>query len=393
MGLYLIFCYVFVKLQRRRAKKYPVVINENYKPFISILIPCHNEENVIEDTVKNILRVDWEDYEIILIDDRSEDSTPEILKRLTEEYEKVNCLIRDKSAFPGKSAVLNDAMKLAKGEAILVFDADAKIDPDFIKKMVPKLEAPDVGAVQSRKMIINAEQNFLTRCQYEEYALDTHMQVSRDAVRGAVELRGNGELIKRRALEDIGFWNNETITDDLDMSTRMHIRGWDIRYCLEAVVYEEGVLTYGALIKQRRRWVEGSIRRYLEYMWDILLSKDMSFRVTADLIIYITEFLLPFWVVSEIFIQAFRYVKGADNTILSSMIIIGCMAVLFAGMLFYSLRKYTNYSFWEKIRSIFATTAYLIIFWTPVVLMMILKIIFTEKTMDWGKTEHGVIAQ
>ena len=388
---YMLFCYIFVRSQRRREKKNPTVLNENFRPFISILIPCHNEEDVIENTVLNILKVDYQNYELILIDDRSDDKTPEIIKGLSKNNEKVNYLIREKGAFPGKSAVLNDALKLAQGEAILVFDADAKIDPDFILKMLPKFEPNDVGAVQSRKVIINANQNFFTKCQYEEYVIDTHMQVSRDAVRGAVELRGNGELIKRRALEDIGFWNNETITDDLDMSTRMHTKGWDIRFCPDAIVYEEGVLTYPSLIKQRRRWVEGSIRRYLEYMGDIFFSKDMSLRVSIDLISYVTMFLLPFWVVSELIFQTFRYVKGANNTILSSVIIFLCMLILFGSMLFYSLRKYSNYTFPQKCISFFSTATYMIFFWTPIVFFIILKIIFTKKTMDWGKTIHGVI--
>ena len=123
--------------------------------------------------------------------------------------------------------------------------------------------------------------------------MDTHLQIGRYAVKGAVELRGNGELIKKQALIDIGGWNNETITDDLDMSTRLHIKGWDIRFVQDACVYEEGVVTFPALIRQRRRWTEGSIRRYLEYIWDVLFTRDMSLRVGFDLIAYISEFLLP----------------------------------------------------------------------------------------------------
>ena len=225
MSLYMVYMYIAVKHQRRKLRKNPLPLESAYKPFISIMIPCHNENEVIEDTVKNILEVDYTDYEIILIDDRSTDSTPEIIKKLEEKYEKVKILLRKEGDFPGKSAVLNDAMKIAKGEAILVFDADAKIKPDFIKKVLVKLEPKDVGAVQARKNIINARQNFLTACQYNEYVMDTHLQIGRDAVRGAVELRGNGEIIKKEALLDINGWNNETITDDLDMSTRLHIKG------------------------------------------------------------------------------------------------------------------------------------------------------------------------
>lgn len=293
MALYMVYMYIAVKHQKRKLRKNPVVYNENLAPFISILIPCHNEAVVIKETVENILNVDYENYEIIVIDDRSTDDTKDAVLELEKKYDKVKALIRDKSAYPGKSAVLNDAVKIAKGEAYLVFDADAKIKPDFIKLLLTKYEGDDVGAIQARKVIINANQNFLTACQYNEYVMDTHLQVGRDAVKGAVELRGNGELIKKNALVDIGGWNNETITDDLDMSTRLHIKGWDIRFVQDAIVYEEGVVTFSALVRQRRRWVEGSIRRYLEYIWDVLFTKDMSLRVGFDLIAYINEFLLP----------------------------------------------------------------------------------------------------
>ena len=390
MSLYMFYMYVAIKHQKRKLRKNPPPSDTHYRPFISIMVPCHNEEDVIEDTVKNIMLSEYSDFELILIDDRSSDKTPQIIKKLEAENEKIKVLLRGENDFPGKSAVLNDAMKIAKGEAILVFDADAKIKPDFIKKLIVKLEPKDVGAVQARKNIINAKQNFLTACQYNEYVMDTHLQVGRDAVRGAVELRGNGEIIKREALEDINGWNNLTITDDLDMSTRLHIKGWDIRFCPDAIVYEEGVVTFPALIRQRRRWVEGSIRRYLEYAKDVLCTKDMNLRVGFDLIAYISEFLLPFWLVAEILIQAFRFVKGYSNDILSSLILVVCTSVFFASGLIYSLRKCSHYGCFRAIYEALITAIYVVTIWFPIVLFIILKIVFTKKTMDWGKTQHGV---
>ena len=227
---YILYMQLALKHQKRKLKKYPEELNYNYKPFVSIMIPAHNEQDVIAKTVENVLKMTYEKYEVIVIDDRSEDNTAQVLKELEEKHENVKALIRPKDAFPGKSAVLNDAMEIAKGEAILVFDADARMNPDFLTELVPHLEKDNVGAVQARKVIINRDENFLTRCQDNEYALDTHFQVGRDAVKGAVELRGNGELIKREALADINGWNNYTITDDLDMSTRLHIKGWDVRF-------------------------------------------------------------------------------------------------------------------------------------------------------------------
>ena len=390
MALYMIYMYIAVKHQRRKLRKNPVVYNENLAPFISILIPCHNEAVVIKETVENILNVDYENYEIIVIDDRSTDDTKDAVLELEKKYDKVKALIRDKNAYPGKSAVLNDAIKIAKGEAYLVFDADAKIKPNFIKTLLTKYEGDDVGAIQARKVIINANQNFLTACQYNEYVMDTHLQVGRDAVKGAVELRGNGELIKKNALVDIGGWNNETITDDLDMSTRLHIKGWDIRFVQDAIVYEEGVVTFSALVRQRRRWVEGSIRRYLEYIWDVLFTKDMSLRVGFDLIAYISEFLLPAWLIIEIIVQAFHFVKGHENYILSSAILIVIVGLFFTSGLIYSFRKYSHYTTFKAIIQAIITSGYFITIWFPIVMFIVFKIIFTKRTMDWGKTQHGV---
>lgn len=389
MSTYCIYMYVAFKHQVRKLRKHPPVINHDYKPFITIMIPAHNEGIVIKNTVENITTVDYDNYELILIDDRSEDNTAEVIKQIAEEHPNIKYLIREKDAFPGKSAVLNDALKIAKGEAILVFDADARIKPDFIKNLLPKLEPEDVGAVQARKVISNRNDNFLTRCQDNEMALDTHFQIGRDAVKGAVELRGNGELIKRKALEDIGGWNNYTITDDLDMSTRMQIKGWDIRFCPEVSVYEEGVMKIVPLIRQRRRWIEGSIRRYLENFWAVLFSKDMSLRVSLDMTAYICEFILPFWFFSEIGFQIFRYIKYDENQVLSSLALSVLIFFFFWTGLLYSLRKYNYLKPMENLRQSFETCVYLLVLWFPIVTFIVFKIIFTKKTMDWGKTQHG----
>lgn len=390
MFLYSFYMYCVQKYRKRKQKKNPPVINYDFHPFVSIMIPCHNEVNVIEKTVENIQKLDYDAFEIILIDDRSNDGTQNLIEKLQKQYKNVKILIRSFDSKPGKSAVLNDGFKFAKGEVIAVFDADAKIKPDFLTKMLPKLEPADVGAVQAQKVIINAKQNFLTRCQYNEYILDTHFQIGRDAVRGAVELRGNGEIIKRQALISINCWNEETIVDDLDMSTRLHIKGWDIRFCPEAQVFEEGVITFAALIKQRRRWVEGSIRRYLEYAQDVLTTKDMSLRVGFDLIAYITEFLLPFWLIVEIFFQAFRFVKGYDNCILSSIVMVVATGIFFICGFVYSLRRYAHLSIANSVFQAVVTSVYFLTIWFPIAMFIIFKIIFTKKTMDWGKTVHGV---
>lgn len=396
MTLYGVYTSLALTHKKRKLKKQPIVINENYKPFVSIMIPAHNEESVIAHTVENIRNLAYKNIEIILIDDRSEDNTLEVIKSLADKFDNVKYLSRKKDAFPGKSAVLNDALVIAQGEAILVFDADATVEPDFLSKLVPNLEPEDVGAVQARKVIRNSDTNILTKCQNNEYTLDTYLQVGRDAIKGAVELRGNGELIKRKALEDIGGWNNYTITDDLDMSTRLHIKGWDVRYCLDAKVYEEGVCYIIPLFRQRRRWLEGTIRRYLEYFFQAISSKKMSLKAKLDMVVYITQFIMPLWFLFEIIIRSFKvltYRVGIPNEIMSSAIISFAVAFGFFFAIRYSLRRYDNMKRWEAFVQASYTALYMLIIWFPMVLFICGKILFCKKDMNWGKTTHGLIVE
>ena len=395
MTIYAGFTNLAYNLKKRKLKKYPQVINENYKPFVTVMIPAHNEECVISNTVENILQMTYENFEVIVIDDRSTDNTASVIKDLEKKHDKVKALIREKDAFPGKSAVLNDAFKIARGEAVLVFDADATVEPDFLSKLVPDLEPKDVGAVQARKVIRNKNQNILTRCQNNEYTMDTYFQVGRDSVKGAVELRGNGELIKREAIEDIGGWNNYTIVDDLDMSTRLHIKGWDVRYCIDAVVYEEGIAYLAPLFRQRRRWLEGTIRRYLEYSGAALVSKKMSFRARLDMMAYISEFIMPLWFIIEIIIRAFKvFAKDAPPHTLYSSIIIGvAIGIGFFLAARYSLRRYDFMPRLDATFEALETSVYLFIIWFPLVLFIGFKILFMKKDMKWGKTAHGLVME
>ena len=389
MVIYLTFAQLAYTHKARRYRNRNLD-NPNYKPFVSVLIPAHNEASVIEKTIDNVMAMDYEAYEVILIDDRSTDNTSEVIKIIEEKHEDIKILIREKDAFPGKSAVLNDAFKMAKGDAILVLDADAKVASDFLTKLVPHLEGRDIGAVQARKVIMNGDENLLTMCQYNEMILDTHFQLGRDSVKGAVELRGNGELIKRTALEDVGGWNNYTITDDLDISTKLHINGWDICFCPEVCVYEEGVTKFIPLMKQRRRWFEGSVRRYLENFRNVLTSEKMSLRVSFDMMAYITELVLPVWLIIEPIAQFYRFTKGYNNCIWISMTLSVAMMVFFAISLIYSLRRYKDITFWQSVWQSMLTGIYMIVVWFPTAIYIVFKIIFKKKNMEWGNTLHGL---
>ena len=269
--------------------------NLNEWPYVSLLVAAKNEEAVISKLVKNICAIDYppNHYELWVIDDNSTDKTPLLLEQLAKQYQQLKVIRRDADAKGGKSGALNTILPLAKGQILGVFDADAQVTPDLLRKVVPLFSNEEVGAVQVRKAIANASLNFWTKGQAAEMALDGFFQQKRIAIGGIGELRGNGQFVRRSALEDCGGWNEETITDDLDLTIRLHLNQWDIDFLAFPAVLEEGVTNPIALWHQRSRWAEGGYQRYIDY-WRLILRNQMGIGKTWDLL----QFLISQYLIS-----------------------------------------------------------------------------------------------
>lgn len=277
-------------------------------PFISLLVAAKNEEAVIGNLVKILCNQEYpsDKYEVWVIDDDSSDNTPKILSQLKQEYDCLRVLHRQPGATGGKSGALNQVLPLTKGEILAVFDADARVAPDLLKQVLPLFVEKKVGAVQVRKAIANASENFWTLGQQAEMALDAYVQQQRLAVGGLGELRGNGQFVRREALQRCGGWNEETITDDLDLTFRLHLDRWEIEFLPDPAVDEEGVTTALALWHQRNRWAEGGYQRYLDY-WRPILSNRMGTQKTFDLFMYLLiQYLLPAAQVPDLFMAIAR---------------------------------------------------------------------------------------
>ena len=334
--------------------------------------------------------LDYPDYKIYPINDRSKDKTLEIMKACEAKYpEKIVVVDRPQDAFPGKAAALNDALKISSNEVICVLDADARIDKDFLQNIVGWLDDTFTGAVQAQKVISNPERNFLVKCQFHEYALDAYMQMGRDSMRGSVELRGNGELIKREALNAVGGWNEETITDDLDLSTSLHINGWDIRFSPNTVVYEEGVPSTEGFIKQRRRWAEGSMRRYLNYFLQIFKPGNLSLIQILDTFTYLCQFSFPLWITLDIIYEFVRYFSGRDTHISFLMLVSAALGAVIVLNQFLGLRIYKQYSVRDALWYSLVNNFYFFGSWLAIIIASYRKILFSRTVGTWVRTQHG----
>lgn len=275
-------------------------INDSYRPFVSILIPAHNEENVIRNTVLDALNQDYRDesgkrlFEVIVIDNVSSDNTPTILKQMQGEFSDLKAVYQGQDAKRGKPAALMAGLRESEGELIAVFDSDTKIPADFISTCIPYLSDPKVGGVQSLVRMYNAQKSFLTKAQDDEFAIFTRIyQEGRDFLDGAPTLGGNGQITKKEAILSVGGWQEHALTEDLELSLRLYEAGYNIRFCPEASVYQEGVENFDALVRQRTRWALGYLQCLMEHTPKIFLSK-MAFNKKLDLSLTLFSIFLPY---------------------------------------------------------------------------------------------------
>jgi 1,2-diacylglycerol 3-beta-glucosyltransferase len=312
LGLTLVICLQNLQLLLTPPTPKPLPLADSDKstwPAVSLLVAAKNEEAVIGKLVKMLSELDYpaDKVEIWAINDRSTDRTGIILDELTQQYPKLHVLHRGAGSTGGKSGALNQVIAATKGEIIGVFDADAQVTPYLLQKVVAQFQKQQIGAVQVQKAIANGSSNFWTRGQQAEMAMDTLLQRQRIAVGGMGELRGNGQFVRRAAISSCGGWNEETITDDLDLTLRLHLDGWDIELLESPPVYEEGVTKAIALWHQRNRWAEGGYQRYLDY-WRLIVSGRLSATKIADLFwsFFLIQYLLPTAIVPDFLMALLR---------------------------------------------------------------------------------------
>ncbi|MEL6928640.1 MAG: glycosyltransferase family 2 protein [Cyanobacteria bacterium J06600_6] len=361
-------------------------------PKVSLLVAAKNEEVVISNLVAMLCSLDYprDRYEVWAIDDRSTDNTPAILDRLAIEYPQLKVVHRAANAGGGKSGALNQVIPQTFGDLIGVFDADAKVSADLLRRVVPLFDNEKMGAVQVRKAIVNANENLWTKGQATEMALDSYVQQQRIAVGGIGELRGNGQFVSRTALHSCGGWNEETITDDLDLTVRLHLDSWKIGFLIAPPVLEEGVTKASSLWHQRNRWAEGGYQRYLDY-WRYIFRTPMGFGKRIDLLCWmLLQYIVPAANVPDGIMAIARHRLPILSPVTALLFAWGFLG-MFRGLLrvqktandsvsFADLLRITGQSLWGLIY---------MLHWQVVMFSVTARMSFRPKRLKWVKTVHG----
>ncbi len=360
-------------------------------PFISILIPAHNEEFTIERCVRSLAELDYykdekRNYEIIVINDGSSDATGQVLSPLKTEFDFLRIVTRKAPrAGKGKGYVLNDGVRICQGEVIAVFDADARLEPDFLSKIVPYLDDEDVAGVQARVRMYNADRNLLTRMQEVEFSIFGNVILrARDVMGKSGFLGGNGQLTRREFVEDIDGWDGFAVTEDLNMSIKLILDGHKIRYCPEAVVWQEAVPQWKPFFRQRVRWATGNLETLFVYLAPIINAKIPLYK-KIDSIQYLVFLLFTVFVMLG-YIVAILNLGNIVRFAMEAPVIIGLISTVafFPGVLL-GIRRDKVGIFRSLVRAVeyWAYCLYLIpLFFAAFIHML------TRKERRWAKTKH-----
>ncbi len=232
-------------------------------PMLSVLIPAYNEEVVIEDTLHAMAQQDYpaESYEVLLINDGSKDNTLEIAERLAAQYSCIKIVNVPKGmGGKGKSRTLNNGLPHAKGELIVVYDADSTPEPNCVRLLAQTLIAdPKLVAVNGKVRTRNWRDSILTRFIAIEFIFFQWIfQGGRWNKFELSTLMGTNYVIWRNALETLGGFDEKSLVDDTEMSFRIFLGKKRIKWVPYAIGWQQDPPSLEVFIKQRSRWTQGN---------------------------------------------------------------------------------------------------------------------------------------
>ncbi|NFN94330.1 glycosyltransferase family 2 protein [Clostridium botulinum] len=253
---YIYYSKVYNKIMKEKLK---------YYPFVSVMVPAHNEAIVIRKTVESLLELDYphDRYEIIIINDNSSDNSAEILQAVKEKVLDRNLIIINTDNITGgkgKSNALNIGLEKSKGEILAVYDADNTPDSKALKYLVQTLLEDDkLGAVIGKFRCRNKDKNLLTNfINIETLTYQWMAQAGRWEMFKLCTIPGTNFVVRRSIMEEMNGWDTKAITEDTEVSFRIYMMGYKIKFMPLAVTYEQEPQTLNVWFKQRIRWAKGN---------------------------------------------------------------------------------------------------------------------------------------
>jgi biofilm PGA synthesis N-glycosyltransferase PgaC len=244
----------FLRRERRRVSEFDPRSTNDYLPAATVLMAAFNEEDHIVETIKGCLAIDYPRCEIVVVNDGSTDAT---LEKIGPFARAGMVRLIDKKINEGKAMALNDAIPLTAGEVILIIDGDAVPDRNILKMIVPHFRSARVGAVTGNPRVAN-RRSLLSKLQTIEFASIVSLQRRGARVWGKLlTMSGVVAAFHRSAILDAGLFSPEMVTEDIDLTWKLQLKFYDIRYEPRAIVWMRVPASLRGLWRQRRRWSKG----------------------------------------------------------------------------------------------------------------------------------------
>jgi cellulose synthase/poly-beta-1,6-N-acetylglucosamine synthase-like glycosyltransferase len=258
--------------EKRSAGISNITIGSFYTPeiegLVTVAIPAHNEELAITRCLDSIRKSTYRKLEILVADDCSTDKTAEIVEKYIKRYPKMNLKIYTLNQQSGKGEALNVILRThANGEFVMTLDADSVIQPDAITNAAQYFEDPKVVGVAANVQILS-EPTILGTLQKFEHMISYRSKKTHSWLNCEFVVGGVASTYRMRILREVGFYDTDTVTEDIGLSIKITNRGnRDERlvYGSNVVAMTEGVMTFRALAKQRYRWKYGSLQNIIKY--------------------------------------------------------------------------------------------------------------------------------
>jgi len=290
--LFLIFYYsvvqvslavAYVRSRKKRALEIAPIFDLTNAPKVTVQLPMYNEMYVAERIIEKTAELDYprDKFQIQVLDD-STDETKEIIANKVKELaakgiDIIHIHRTDRTGY--KAGALDSAMDKVSGEFIAIFDADFVPDTDFLLKTIPYFQDEKIGVVQTRWGHLNKTYSMLTELQ--AFGLNGHFAIEqggRSANGHYINFNGTAGIWRKSCIADAGGWEHDTITEDLDLSYRAQMKGWQFKYLEDVISPAELPITMSALKSQQHRWMKGGAEVFMK-MWKRLV-KDPNVRFT-----------------------------------------------------------------------------------------------------------------
>ena len=285
--------------------KYTFEEIEDFFPFISIIVPVYNEGVVVEDSLNSLLALDYPNYEIIIVNDGSNDDTLSRVNKFVGYQQgrssqvKISLISKPNG---GKAKALNAGIQYSEADFFLCMDGDSQLSSNSLKMGIRHFVNPEIGAVAGNVKVQNRKK-MVTDLQALEYLEGLNLARSAQGLVGMVNIiPGPIGLFRRQAIVDAGYYSSDTFAEDADITLKILAKGWKIKYEPNALSYTEAPATIQQLLTQRYRWTRGilqAIRKHKKH----IVNPTINFRKTVILWVMFYESLI--WPAMNIFANLF----------------------------------------------------------------------------------------